>query len=140
METIWPCGNSSSWESQDAFDLFSRLVCMPQDSHDHARMHIEVDEQRGTYMPGVTNCELTYSRGVAARRELPVESAGINRGAIAAGEDQRRHVVRLLPSRLHSMTINMDRPIVFHHSLVWLLHTAQVTVQASTSTDRHRRS
>jgi hypothetical protein len=24
------------------------------------------------------------------------------------------------------MTIDADRPIVFHHSLVWLLHTAQV--------------
>ena len=30
-------------------------------------------------------------------------------------------------SRLHSMTIDADRPIVFHHSLVWLLDTAQVT-------------
>ena len=37
-----------------------------------------VDEQRGTYMPGVTNCELTYSRGVA--RELPVESCADQSG------------------------------------------------------------
>jgi hypothetical protein len=70
---------------------------MPQDSHDHARMHIEVNQQRGTCMPGVMNSEPTYSRGVAARRELPVESPGINWGAITTGEDQRRHVVRLLP-------------------------------------------
>jgi hypothetical protein len=41
-------------------------------------MHIEVDEQRGTCMPGVMNSEPTHSRGVAARRELPVEGAGID--------------------------------------------------------------
>jgi hypothetical protein len=62
-----------------------RLVCMPQDSHDHARMNIEVDEQRGTCMPGVVNSEPTYSRGVAGRRELPVESPGINWRAITTG-------------------------------------------------------
>jgi hypothetical protein len=28
---------------------------MPQDSHDHARVHIEVDEQRCASVPGVMN-------------------------------------------------------------------------------------
>jgi hypothetical protein len=57
---------------------------------------IEVNEQRGTSVPGVMNGQPTHSRSVAARRELPVESAGIDRSAVKTGEDQRRHVVRLL--------------------------------------------
>jgi putative NADH-flavin reductase len=36
--------------------------------------------------------------------------------------------------RRSARTIHADRPIVFHHSLVWLLHTAQVTALRS----RHR--
>ena len=80
---------------------------MPKDSHDHARMHIEVDEQRGTCMPGVVNSEPTYSRGVAARREIPVESPRINWGAITTGEDQRRHVVRLLPDLAGSLPFSV---------------------------------
>jgi hypothetical protein len=32
-----------------------RLVCMPKDSHDHARTHIEVNEQRGTRVAGIMN-------------------------------------------------------------------------------------
>jgi hypothetical protein len=89
-----------------------RLVCMPQDSHDHARMNIEVDEQRGTCMPGVVNSEPTYSRDVAGRRELPVESPGINWRAITTGEDQRRHVVRLLPDLAGSLPLSvlLDAP------------------------------
>src|SRR5215218_2371452 len=59
-----------------------RLVGMPQDSHDHARMHIEVNEQRGGSVPGAMNGQPTHSRGLAARRELPVESARIYRSAI----------------------------------------------------------
>jgi hypothetical protein len=55
---------------------------MPQDSHDHARMHIEVNEQRGGSVPGAMNGQPTHSRGLAARRELPVESARIYRSAI----------------------------------------------------------
>jgi hypothetical protein len=43
------------------------------------------------------NSERTHSCGLAAGRELPVESAGINWSAVTAGEDQRRHVVPLLP-------------------------------------------
>jgi hypothetical protein len=60
---------------------------MPQDSHDHARMYIEVIQERGTCVPGM-NCDRTHSRGLAARRELPVESAGIYRSAITPGEDK----------------------------------------------------
>jgi hypothetical protein len=70
---------------------------MPKDSHDHARMNIEVDEQRCASVPGVMNSEPTNPRSVAARSELPVESAGINWSAVTTGEDQRRHVIRLLP-------------------------------------------
>src|SRR4029450_4082676 len=55
---------------------------MPQDSHDHPRMHIQVDEQRGTGMPGVMNSDRTHSRGLAAGRELPVESPRIDGSAI----------------------------------------------------------
>jgi hypothetical protein len=36
-----------------------RLVGMPKDSHDHARMNIHVNEQRGTYVPGVMNSDRT---------------------------------------------------------------------------------
>jgi hypothetical protein len=61
---------------------------MPQDSHDHARMYIEVNEQRGTCVPGVMNGQPTHSCGIAARRELPVESPGIYRSAITPGEDK----------------------------------------------------
>jgi hypothetical protein len=59
-----------------------RLVGMPQDSHDHARMQIEVNEQRGTSVPGVMNNEPTHAPGLAARREFSVESAGIDESAM----------------------------------------------------------
>jgi hypothetical protein len=51
-----------------------------------------------------------------------------------AGETAAAVKAAAAASRLHSMTIDADRPIVFHHSLVWLLHTAQVTALRS----RHR--
>jgi hypothetical protein len=70
---------------------------MPKDSHDHARMHIEIDEQRGTCVPRIMNSDRTHSRGLTTRDEFPVESARINWSAITAREDQRRHVLRLLP-------------------------------------------
>ena len=59
-----------------------------------------------------------------------------------AGETAAAVKAAAAASRLHSMTIDADRPIVFHHSLVWLLHGSShgSQVQASTSTDRHRRS
>jgi hypothetical protein len=44
-----------------------------------------------------------------------------------AGETAAAVKAAAAASRLHSMTIDADRPIVFHHSLVWLLDTAQVT-------------
>jgi hypothetical protein len=54
------------------------LISMPKYSRDHARVHIEVDEQRCASAPGVMNSGPTHSRSVAARRELSVESAEIN--------------------------------------------------------------
>jgi len=80
------------------------LIGMPKDSHDHARVHIEADEQCGTSMPGVMNSDRTYSRGLAAGRELPVESAGISWGAVTTGEDQRGHGIRLLPDLAGSLS------------------------------------
>jgi hypothetical protein len=82
-----------------------RLICMPKDSHDHARMNVEVNEQRCASVPGVMNSEPTHSRSVAARRELPVESAGINWSAVTSGEDQRRHGIRLLPDLAGSLSL-----------------------------------
>ena len=46
------------------------------------RMQIEVNEQRGTSVPGVMNSEPTRARDLAARREFPVESAGIDGSAM----------------------------------------------------------
>jgi hypothetical protein len=45
-------------------------------------------------------------------------------------EDLKREPERLrhrADQRRSARTIHADRPIVFYHSLVWLLHTAQVT-------------
>jgi hypothetical protein len=52
-----------------------RLVCMPQDSHDHARMHIEVDEQRCTRVPGIMNSDRTHARGLATNCLLRVRGS-----------------------------------------------------------------
>jgi hypothetical protein len=41
------------------------LVGMPKDSHDHARMHIEINEQCGTRVPGVMSGDRAHSRGLA---------------------------------------------------------------------------
>ena len=68
------------------------------------RMHIEVNEQRGTCVPGVMNGDRAHSRRLAARRELPVESARIDGSAITAGEHQRRKVLRLLPDLASSLS------------------------------------
>jgi hypothetical protein len=65
-----------------------RLIGMLQDSHDHMRLHIEVNEQLGTSVPGVMNGQPTHSLGVGARCELPVESARIDRSAMTPGEDK----------------------------------------------------
>jgi hypothetical protein len=53
------------------------------------------------------------------------------------GHGENRYIAAELAgpaSCLHSVTIDADPPIVFHHSLVWLLHTAQATAL----TCRHR--
>jgi hypothetical protein len=41
-----------------------RLVGMPKDSHDHARMHIEIDEQYGTCVPRIMNGDRTSLRSL----------------------------------------------------------------------------
>ena len=56
----------------------ARSAC--PDSHDHPRMYIQVDEQVAR-MPRIMDCDRTYSGGLAARSELPVERARINWGA-----------------------------------------------------------
>jgi len=38
-----------------------RLIGMPKDSHDHARMYIQVDEQGRTCVPRIMDCDRTYS-------------------------------------------------------------------------------
>src|SRR4029450_7314763 len=43
------------------------------------------------------NSDRTHARRLATRDEFPVDSARINCSAITAREDQRRHVLRLLP-------------------------------------------